>query len=200
MADALLKRAAHKLSSAATEQNVIIAGAIFFFSYSALRRSNAAFFPDNALAFAPDWTLKYGYSAETVLATNIDPVYLIGATIVNLIAIASFGFLSTSIVSWATETLGESGKHLVFLNVIPGFNALQHTSEAILFLAAVLTQNTEYATLAGIVSEMRTYSSIGSLVLASIASIQFLRVWFGAIGRDGRQKIEKEDKQEKKDK
>ncbi|KAI9348072.1 hypothetical protein BDR26DRAFT_931151 [Obelidium mucronatum] len=187
-----LAQGARFFANAATEQNVIISGALFFLSYSILRRTNAAFFPDEALAFAPDWTFAFGYPASKVLSLEIDSLYLIGATLANLVAIASFGFLSASIVSWAAESLGgEMGQNLVALNQIPAFNAFQHIAESIFFTAGAVTDNSDLAGLAGSLSDMRSLTAILSLVLTGVAAVQFLRIWIVSIGRDGRQKIAK---------
>ncbi|KAJ3023137.1 UNVERIFIED_CONTAM: hypothetical protein HDU68_008762 [Siphonaria sp. JEL0065] len=181
------------LAKTASETNVIIAGAFFFFSYSLLKRSNAAYFPENAYAFAPDWNGRFGYSGEDVLAVTVDQSILIGATIANIISIISFGFLGSSVVTWACETIGARGKGFLVLNQLPIFNALIHTVEAGLFSAAILYENPELATYAGSSSEKRYFTAIGCLVLTGLASIQFLRVWIKSIGRDGRQKIEKKE-------
>ncbi|KAI9348071.1 hypothetical protein BDR26DRAFT_931150 [Obelidium mucronatum] len=174
------------IAKAASEQNVIIAGALFFVSYSLLKRSNAAFFPDNALAFAPDWAARYGYSADEVMATNINELYLIAPSPL----LVSWDH---SVITWAAESLGKVGKSFLIINQLPAFNAVQHIGEAVLFTAAILTQNAEFAAYAGTISQMRSIMSLGCVVLTAIASAQFLRVWIKSIGRDGRQKIEKKE-------
>ncbi|KAJ3077328.1 hypothetical protein HDU98_004290 [Podochytrium sp. JEL0797] len=185
----------HFLAKAATEQNVIIAGAVFFFSYSILKRTNAAFFPEErALAFAPDFSLVFGYSADQVLANDeLNPLFLALATLVNLISISSFSFLGSSVISWAVESVGKAGENFLVVNQLPVVNGVQHMVEAVLFTAAILTSNSEFARLAGMLSQMRSIIAIGSLIITSVAAVQFLGVWFKSIGRDGRQKIEKKE-------
>ncbi|KAJ3024819.1 UNVERIFIED_CONTAM: hypothetical protein HDU68_007762 [Siphonaria sp. JEL0065] len=181
------------LAKAASEKNVIIAGALFFFSHSLAKRANATYFPAGALALAPDWNSRFGYSADEVMAVNVDQLVLIGAAIVNIISMISFGFLGSSVVTWASESLGASGKSFLVVNQLPMINALQHTLEAAFFTAAILTNTVDFAGFAGTISQMRSITALGCLVLTALASLQFLRVWVKSIGRDGRQKIEKKE-------
>ncbi|KAJ3296916.1 hypothetical protein HDU79_005276 [Rhizoclosmatium sp. JEL0117] len=166
------------LAKAASEKNVILASIAFFITFSILKRTNALYFPENALAFSPDFSTVFGYGADDVSA-EINPAILAALTAVNVISIAAFGFLESSVTSWAVESLGSSA--LLVVNQLPVVNALQHIAEA------------EYAGLAGMLSQMRSIIAIGSLALAAISSVQFLRTWFTVIGRDGRQKIAKKE-------
>ncbi|ORY33258.1 hypothetical protein BCR33DRAFT_856320 [Rhizoclosmatium globosum] len=178
------------LAKAASEKNVILASIAFFITFSILKRTNALYFPENALAFSPDFSTVFGYGVDDVSA-EINPAILAALTAVNVISIAAFGFLESSVTSWAVESLGSSA--LLVVNQLPVVNALQHIAEAVLFSAALLTNNSEYAGLAGMLSQMRSIIAIGSLALAAISSVQFLRTWFTVIGRDGRQKIAKKE-------
>ncbi|KAJ3238288.1 hypothetical protein HDU81_008112 [Chytriomyces hyalinus] len=188
------------LSKAASELNVCIAGAIFFASYSILKRTNAVLFDEHPLAFSQDLSLAFGYSTEQVLRTanaissSAVPL-VVAASVANVAAILSYAFLGSAMISWACESLGTAGQGAKPINQFPVVNGAIHFVEAVLVTAALLTaaSGDEFAALASVISNSRSVVAVVTLVLGAVATAQFLWVWCKSIGRDGRQKIEKQE-------
>ncbi|KAJ3253925.1 hypothetical protein HDU77_004315 [Chytriomyces hyalinus] len=186
------------LSTAASERNVCIAGAIFFVSYSILKRTNAALFDEHALAFSQDLSLAFRYSTEQVLrsANSVSPSaapLVVAASVANAAAIFSYAFLGSAMVSWACESLGSAGQGFKPINQFPIINGAIHFVEAVLVTVALLTASDEVSALASMVADSRCVVAVVTLVLGAVATGQFLWVWCKSIGRDGRQKIEKQE-------
>ncbi|KAI8837484.1 hypothetical protein BJ741DRAFT_603608 [Chytriomyces cf. hyalinus JEL632] len=189
---------ASTLSAAATERNVCIAGAVFFLAYSVLKRTNVVLFEEHPLAFSQDLSLVFGYSAEQVvraansISASATPL-VIAAAIANVLAILTYAFLGSAMVSWACDSLGKAGQGVKFANQLPFINGALHLAEAALVTVGLLTVSDELSALASTVSGARSAIAIATLVLGALATGQFLWVWCKSIGRDGRQKIEKQE-------
>ncbi|KAJ3403250.1 hypothetical protein CcCBS67573_g06747 [Chytriomyces confervae] len=189
---------ASTLSAAATERNVCIAGAVFFLAYSVLKRTNVVLFEEHPLSFSQDLSLVFGYSAEQVvraansISATATPLVIVAA-IANVLAILTYAFLGSAMVSWACDSLGKAGQGVKFANQLPFINGAMHLAEAALVTVGLLTVSDELSALASTVSGARSAIAIATLVLGALATGQFLWVWCKSIGRDGRQKIEKQE-------
>ncbi|KAJ3203412.1 hypothetical protein HDU83_005328 [Entophlyctis luteolus] len=185
-----LSKVAAKLAS---EQNVIVASVSFFFAFSLLRRVNALLFGDGtSLAFASDILVSFGYSAADVAAASTaNQAVVLAAAVLSIVAVISFGFLGSAIVSWAAESADI--KPLLFLNQVPLVNMGCHLAEVFLVTGAIITSNSEFAALASSIASFRYLLAVSSLILVSVSFGQFVSVWTKKIGRDGRQKAPKNE-------
>ncbi|KAJ3296915.1 hypothetical protein HDU79_005275 [Rhizoclosmatium sp. JEL0117] len=183
------------ITKASTERNVAIAGFVFFTTYAILLRTNAAFFPENPLAFATDFSLPIGYLAEDIFSAEVNPLVLVAVTIVNLVSTVSLGFLQAATIAWAHEAVLGAGKTGAWV-MFPYVNVLHHSVESVLCSGAILTDNEDYADLASFLALNRTLFLKFTLLVTAIAAFVFARGWSTSIGRDGRQKIEKKDKKQ----